>query len=155
VAHILNRIKEPRVKESHPLRAYISAFNGYEPLGVCCVGAGIDSVAIKLATGNILKIGTRDLPEDAGFRPFDLPILERGRRLTRDGHAVSYFVQPEGTFPVDEKALEPFADRLRNCGYDFGDYGLRQLCYFGGDVRLLDPFAVRRFKGKQAPKTDA
>jgi hypothetical protein len=150
VAHILHRIKESRVKESHPLRAYISAFNGFEPLGECFVGAGSDSVAIKLATGAVLKISTRDLPEDAGTRPFDLPILERGRRFTRNGLAVSYFIQPEAGTDVDEKELWPFADRVAHYGYEFHDFGLRQLCYFNGDVRLLDPFAVMKAAELQA-----
>lgn len=142
VAHILHRIKTRNVKENHPIRAYISAFNGFEPLGVCFIGAGRDSIAIRLKTGDILKIGRRVLPELAGARPFDLPILDRGCRFTRDGRAVRYFIQPEAMTPVREGEISPFTDRLWTCGYDFCDYAERQLGYFNGEVKLLDPFAA-------------
>lgn len=140
----MHRIKTPHIKENHPIRVYINAFNGFEPLGVCLIGGGRDSIAIRLQTGNILKIGRRELPAGAGSRPFDMPILERGRRYTRDGLAVLYYVQPEAITPVQEEELWPFMDRLHGHGYYFADCGERQLGYFNGEVKLLDPFAVTK-----------
>jgi hypothetical protein len=138
----LRRIEARAVKANQPIRVYIGAFNGFEPLGACFLGAGRDSIAIKLPSGAILKIIRRELPEEAGTRPFDMPILDRGCRHTKDGLVMRYYIQPEAATRVLDEIFYPFAGYLYDRGYELYDYGKRQLGYYNGEIKLLDPFAA-------------
>lgn len=103
------------------------------------VTTGSDSVVMKLADGNILKLTKEgELPP---ARSFDMPVLERGTALA-DQVRVNWFIQPEAKAPVAQADLMPFLQRIRQEGYRMIDPSLSNLGYYNGEVKLLDPWAV-------------
>ncbi len=103
------------------------------------VTAGGDSVVLKLTDGNLLKM-TMDgtLPP---ARNFDMPVLDKGTVMA-DQITVNWFVQPEAKTPVARAELMPFLEKVSQQGYVMTDPSLRNLGYYNGEVKLLDPWAV-------------
>ena len=136
---------EPEQAQHHNLELYAQRFSDF-PLRVReFIGAGRDSIVMRLEDGNILKITKQhNLPLP---RAWDLPILESGT-INRDRRSMLWFVQPEGKIPIAGKDLMPFLKRLRADGYRLTDPSLHNLAYYKGEVRLLDPFAAEKLPQK-------
>jgi hypothetical protein len=141
VSHWLRRIKDPHVSEMHPLKTYQAAFNGFERLGTRILSTGVNTVNVELEDGNILKIGTRELRPDAGAREFDMPILQQGIRTTTDGLKVRFYIQPQAQ-PFPPEVYKTFLNQIYQLGYNFLDPGERQVGFYNGEPRLLDPWSV-------------
>jgi hypothetical protein len=132
---------EPEQAQRHNLELYAVLFADF-PLQVReFIGAGSDSIAMRLEDGNILKITMQhSLPVP---RAWDMPILESGT-IDRDRRPLLWFVQPEGKTPIAGKDLMPFLERLCADGYRFTDPSLHNLAYYQGEIKLIDPFAVSK-----------
>jgi hypothetical protein len=81
---------------------------------------------------------------ELGTRFFDLPMIERGAIDSPGGQQVHYFVQPEAETPVSERAMREFQRQIEVQGWMLSDRSQHQLGIFGGQTKLLDPFAVER-----------
>ncbi|HNB21010.1 MAG TPA: hypothetical protein PKZ32_01245 [Candidatus Melainabacteria bacterium] len=139
----LQRIKNPELREMHDLSTYSKAFDGFGGRVKKTMG-GADSVVLELTDGRILKMTTKQLPEEVGTRAFDQPILERGSR-TADGITINYFVQPKAE-PARPGDLDLVNKVVKEHGYIFRDPALQQIGRYQGEPKLLDPFAVIKNK---------
>jgi hypothetical protein len=90
-----------------------------------------------------LKItGKRTLEEDMGQRPFDCPILRRGRWFH-----IQWFTQPKAVTPVSIPERDRFREDIKQYGYEMHDTYPENLGRYEGCVCLLDPWAVRSPRG--------
>lgn len=144
VSEVLRNIMEPEVLERHNIEAYAKAFENFGRQATEVVGAGYDSISLRLTDGNVLKIFVREPGPTMGSRPFDLPILERGT-LPAGGQTINYFVQPFAQ-PVSQGQFTGFFDLLKGQGYEFCDPRPNQLGLHNGEARLLDYWAVRKIR---------
>ena len=142
VSDALRSITKPKLNEFHNIPDYATAFEGFDRKVSKVIGGGSDSIALRLEDGNVLKITTRELPDDLGKRVFDMPVLEQGSR-TLNGRQVNYFVQPfaEAARPTD---LHIIGEAIQRSNYDFMEPFLNQVGRYQGRPWLLDPFAVRK-----------
>jgi hypothetical protein len=130
---------DPEQAERHNLELYAGLFADFPMQVREFIGAGSDSIAMRLEDGNILKITLQhNLPPP---RAWDMPILESGT-VNCDRYSLLWFVQPGGKTPIADKDFMPFVRKLIADGYQFTDPSLHNLAYYKGEVRLLDPFAV-------------
>lgn len=144
VSDILRSTTNENAHEFHNLEHYARAFESF-PLRVSeLIGAGHDSLALRLEDGNVLKISSRVPSPLMGKRHFDMPILSSGS-FSLDGHQINYMVQPFGA-PVSEIQFRSFYDTLARAGYRFIDGRPNQLGLYNGEVRLLDYWAVQRIR---------
>jgi hypothetical protein len=142
IADLLRAIHDERLCDLHDVQRYAAAFETSDLIGECVLGAGTDSLLIRLEGGDVLKISRRELTTDMGHRPFDLPILRRGRGEVR-GRTISWFVQPWAE-PAEVWDFSAFHLMVKGLGYFFNDPGFEQLGKYQGTVLLVDPFAVEQ-----------
>lgn len=106
------------------------------------LGSTDHSLVLRLANGNVLNLTYRRLAPEIGARPFDMPVLEQG---VWSGDAFCrWFVQPAGRSPVTPADFAAFKTKLDAAGYLWSEPNLKQLAYYDGEVKLLDPFAVSK-----------
>ncbi len=141
VSHWLRRVKDPQVRENHPLKTYQAAFNGFERLGSQILASGVNTVNIELEDGNILKIGTRELRPDAGRREFDMPILEQGTCTTPDGLVVRFYIQPKAQ-PLSPELYKTL--RSTSSVIILSILASNRVGLYNGEPRLLDPWSVAK-----------
>jgi hypothetical protein len=123
---------------------YALAFKRSRWLVTTVIAVGGDSIVFKLADGHVLHITDKMVTSELGTRFFDLPMIERGAIDSPGGLQMHYFVQPEAETPVSERAMREFQRRIEAQGWMLSDRSQRQLGIFGGETKLLDPFAVER-----------
>jgi hypothetical protein len=128
----------------HPLSRYAAAFERSHWLVTSVIAVGGDSIVFKLDDGHVLHITNKIVTPELGTRFFDLPMIERGAIDSSGGQQVHYFVQPGAETPVSERAMRAFQRQIEAHGWMLSDRSQRQLGVFGGETKLLDPFAVER-----------
>jgi hypothetical protein len=144
IPDVLWSLDERSVK--HNLELYQQLFADFPMRMREYVTSGHNSIVLRLENGNLFKTSKLELPDEAGTRPWDMPIIEKGI-VQSARYSLVWYIQPEGETPIADRDLMPFLKELRADGYRFTQPGLDQLAYYHGKVRLLDPFAVSKIPG--------
>lgn len=129
---------------SHPLGRYIEAFASSDKRATAVIAAGGDSIVLRLSGGDVIHVTNKVVTPALGCRSFDLPIIEKGAIPSPGGQEVHYFIQPEAQTPVSERAMREFQRDIAEEGWMLSDRSQHQLGLYGGETKLLDPFAVER-----------
>jgi hypothetical protein len=143
ISKLLRGITDAEARELHPIDDYVRAFEGSAWRAAALLHVGGESVVLELTDGTILKItGKRTLQEDMGRRPFDCPILLRGRWFH-----IQWFTQPKAVTPVSIPERDRFREEIKQYRYEMHDAYPENLGRYKGRVCLLDPPAVSSPRG--------
>lgn len=154
----------------HPLAAYREAMKNSHHKATKIIGVGIDSLALQLENGDVLKLSFKLGKHQMGTRSYDMPILEQGQfdtaelrqgitknpnashwdrqqliKLNAPNRAINYLIQPKAELKVPYEIQRHFSNHMSKLGdvfWDFGRTRLEQLGYFDGRIVLIDYFAV-------------
>src|SRR5689334_14127302 len=113
----MRRIKEPHLKEIHPLKTYQAAFEGFERMATEIPPSGVNTLNLELEDGNVLKIGTRDLRPDAGTREFDMP--NSGAGYSKDGRrSRDPVLRSTKSATTSARTIQNFLNKAYQLGYN-------------------------------------
>lgn len=120
------------------------------------LGYGNEFVVFELTDGNVLKIAKPNrggLDPEAGTRPFDAPILERGE---------GWYVQPKAKIGGNKAQRKALSDQIKALGYEIVDGSQQQI----GEIRredagrlenqlvVIDYGAVRKVEQAMTPQQE-
>lgn len=141
--------ENPKAGVFHPLELYAKAFEGFGIRAKTFLGAGLDSVAIELEDGRVLKISNKRflaerLPQvfEAPFEWGELPVVAEGDEEVR----IPYFLQAKVDMNAAVLDVIAFSNYVRQFGYRFADLSEDQLGIYQGRIVSVDPFAVKKIR---------
>jgi hypothetical protein len=148
-----------REKNTHDLGLYSDVLKGFKTPALHVIDGGADSVVVRLADNNVLKITHLDWNPDWGKRTyedaqgnkfrFDARILGEPRTVKRPDGQATFYVQEPAITPVSAADMDTFIARIeRDRRYLYTDRDVHQLGYtdMGNGRRglvLLDYDAVQ------------
>jgi hypothetical protein len=124
-----------RTRRARSLSLYVAAFDDLDYQVVAVVGGGADALALETTDGTVLKLHRHPLPDAAGERPFDTPLLARGERRVHAWTAY-YHVQPL-LLPASADDLPQMWRAITAAGFRWWDPGVHNIGRDPGSDRVL------------------
>ncbi|MBY0550122.1 MAG: hypothetical protein K2W95_22795 [Candidatus Obscuribacterales bacterium] len=134
VAELLGAVPEhARYRDLHNLEDFATAVRGYPVPGKRILGGGVDSMAIELVTGRVLKMtekpfdplwGTRTFidPISGNPRRFDAKLLSEPKTIEVNGKQITIYLQEKVQMPISPAHLRFLVDRIdSHSRYQFWD----------------------------------
>ena len=104
---------------------------------------GTDYTVRELGRNRVLTLTCfHQLAKEMGERPFDIPLLGKGRLPNEPEREIIYFVQAQAEGSVTREQSDHFFQDLAQRGYQFVDPGPEHLGIYQGRVVLLVPWVV-------------